>query len=202
MSKFKIISWDDDKQYSLVTGGLIYSLMMKVNIISKKGTGLIKRAVLFSMLAWIPLLFLTIIEGVFTGQDVEITFLKDFLTHLRFLLVVPFLIIVEKLIDPAFDNYINSTRRIVSAQDEKDFDRITSKIDKLSNSKIPEIVILVLIYCTFFLSQKSYDFGISSWKHLNLDFSIAGWYFILISFPIYQLLLARWFGDGLFGSTQ
>ena len=194
MSKHKIISWDEDKKYSLVSGGLIYRLMSKVKIISRKETGLFRLALIILILTWVPLLILSLIEGTFTGTTVEISFLQDFQIHIKLLIVLPFLILVEKLVDPAYDNYINVTRRIVSEEEEQKFDAVIMKVDKLSNSMIPEIIFLIIIYAVFFLTIDESDLSFTKWSNIDKEnFSLAGWYYFLIGFPIYQLLMARWF---------
>lgn len=190
---FKLISWDDDKQHSLVSGGLIYSITMKFKFIAKKKHQLLYTAVLFSLVAWVPLLLLSIIDGTFIGNKVEINFLEDFSIHARLLVVIPFLILIEKMVDTAYDKYINSTRRRVISEEKNLFDSITKKVDRLSNSFIPEIIFLIVIYGAFFYYKVETDVSISIWNQISEgNFTITGWYLVAVGFPIYQLLIARW----------
>lgn len=86
------------------------------------------------------------------------------------------------------------TRRIVSEEEEQKFNLIVLKAEKLSGSFIPEILILIIIYVASFLSIGETGLSISSWMHFDDgNLSTGGWYYLLIGYPIYQLLIARWF---------
>jgi len=183
MKDDKFISWAEDKKYSLVTGGFIYTLLKKLNIIPKAETGIFKRALLIGLVAWVPLMIMTLIDGTFFGEEVTLSFIEDFAVHIRLLVVVPFLIIIEKIIDPAFDDYMNSTRRLIDKKDESVFLKISSRIDKLSNSWIPEIIFLLLIYTTFFFNIYQFDLSVSRWSTDIGDggIDLAGAYYLFVA---------------------
>ena len=197
MNELKVISWDDDKQYSLVTGGLIYTVMSKLKFFDQTHKGLMKTALFFGLITWLPLLFLTMIDGTITGAKVEINFLEDFLIHTKLLLIVPFLILIERLIDSDYDGYVNSIWRMVRPEKEDRFELISARIDRLSNSLLPEILFLMIIYAVVFLISESAAPKFAKWDYLpegsqGIGFTIAGWYELLISMPVYQLLIFRW----------
>lgn len=194
MDNLKFVSWGRDRKYSLVSGGLLYSVMRKLKIAGKGDAGVLKRAVLFALVAWLPLLILTLIEGTFSGEKASVSFVEDFLVHIKFLLVIPFFIVIEKMIDPLFDNYMNSTRRLIAAKEDKDFTRVAQTTEALSNSWIPEIVVLVLIYGAYLLSWTSVDVSVSRWNMAGQGarFSLGEAYYLFVAIPIYQVLVARW----------
>jgi len=121
MKKNKFISWDQDKDYSLVRGGFLYFLINKLGLCGDSNLDLLLRALTFALLSWLPLLVFSVFYGTFFGTAGQLGFGQDFLTHLRLLVVVPFLVWVEKLIDPAFSEYMNSTRRIIPRDEEEKF---------------------------------------------------------------------------------
>jgi hypothetical protein len=194
MSNKKFISWDEDRQYSLVSGGLIYSVMKKLDILQKGDPRLMKSAILFAAITWLPLAIMTMIDGTFAGENVTLTFIEDFTVHTRLLLVLPFLILIEKLIDPAYDDYLNSTRRLIDGKDESAFHAITQKADRLSNSWIPEIVFIIMIYTIFITNLDILDLSISRWSLDEGDggIDLAGTYYLFFAIPFYQFLIARW----------
>lgn len=196
MSDSKIISWDNDKQYSLVTGGLIYHFMSKLKFYAQTKKGLLKTALFFVLLAWLPLLFLSIIDGTFIGEKVVIAFSEDFLIQIKLLLIIPFLIIIERVIDSSFDDYVNSMRRLVTSKNEQKFNQLTQRLSKLSNSLLPEILFLIIIYSIIFIIAEETIPTYTEWSYMldadGIDFTISGWYLLIISMPIYQLLLFRW----------
>jgi hypothetical protein len=194
MQEEKFISWDKDKAYSLVSGGLIYTLLRKLGFYTEGKLGFMQRALLFALMGWLPLLILSLFDGTFSGEDGQLAFVNDFLLHIRLLLVVPFLIWIEKLIDPAFDGYMNSIRRLIPVEDEKKFRDVVIRTDKLSNSWIPEILFLVIIYGLYFINWENLDLLGSRWRITDSSSNInpTSIYYIFISLPLYQFLLARW----------
>lgn len=185
-----------DADFSLVSGGLIYSLMTCIPGLKDQKYGVRRRAILFSLLTWVPLLILALIAGTFSGDQIEINFLEDFPVHIRFLFVVPLLILIEKRIDPSFIEYVRTTGHLITPGQEDRFKKIVNNIDRLSNSYIPEIIILVFIYSLLILRwdqlpifEQTREFLIQSDSN---SLSPAGWCYLLFSFPVYQLLLFRW----------
>lgn len=182
--------------FSLVTGGLIYRLMTSIPGIKDKKHGVRRRAILFSLLTWVPLLVLAMIAGTFMGNQTEINFLEDFPVHIRFLFAVPLLILIEKRIDPSFIEYVKTTEQLITPGQESRFKKIITHIDRLSNSYIPEIFILVFIYLLIIFRWNQLPIFEQTREFLTQSnsnsLSPAGWCFLLFSFPIYQLLLFRW----------
>jgi hypothetical protein len=188
--------WESFTKHSLVTGGLLYNILLKLRLISKEDPRFLKRSLVLSAVGWVPLCVLTLLDGTFTGSGVALPFLKDFIVHTRLLLVVPFLILAEKLVDPAYDNYINSTGLIVEGDHERQFQAIVARIDRVSNSWIPEGLLLALIYILNLLTWEQSSTDLSRWEFTrrgnSMNLSIAGLWFLIVSLPIYQMLLARW----------
>ena len=76
------------------------------------------------------------------------------------------------------------------------FNRLVGTIDRMSNSYIPEIIILVSIYLIVVLKWNDLSIFNSSREFLaqpNINkLSPAGWYYFLVSFPFYLLMVFRW----------
>src|SRR6267142_5961306 len=81
--------------FSLVLGGPLYQLFRRAHL-SGETLELLNRRVLFiSLLAWLPLLLLSIIEGHAANGDIRVPFLHDVEAHARFLIALPALVIAE-----------------------------------------------------------------------------------------------------------
>jgi len=189
MKKNKFISWDQDKDYSLVRGGFLYFLINKLGLCGDSNLDLLLRALTFALLSWLPLLVFSVFYGTFFGTAGQLGFGQDFLTHLRLLVVVPFLVWVEKLIDPAFSEYMNSTRRIIPRDEEEKFGKLERFIDKLLNSWLPDILFLLLIYFFYLTSLQIMNQPELRWYDTGDPDRI---YYYAISLPIYQFLFFRW----------
>lgn len=192
----KPIQWENSTKHSLVRGGLLDTVLQKLRLVSQERPQVLRRALVLSAISWLPLCVLTVLGGTFTGSGVAITFLEDFVVHTRLLLVVPFLILAEKLVDPAYDNYVKSTGLIVEGDQKIKFQAIVARTDGASNSWIPEAVMLVLIASVTFLSWEQNIADISRWEFSrqggSVSLNIAGYWFAVVSIPIFQILLARW----------
>ena len=140
LGKNKFISWDEDKDYSLVSGGLVYFLLRKLRLLKEGDRNLLFRGLILSLIAWLPLIVMSLADGTFLGEDGNLGVAQDFVLHIRLLLVVPFLIWIEKLIDPAFNIYMNATRRLIPPEEEAVFERTEAQTDSLSKSWLPEIL--------------------------------------------------------------
>lgn len=187
----------DYSNFSLVSGGLIYRLMT----LSKKDRdpekGLKRRAIQFTIIAWVPLFLLVLLDSYIAGNNLKLLdFLKDFEIQIRLLFVIPFLILVEKSINGSFVSYIKTSDNLINDSNQNRFDKLVSKLDRLTNLYLPEIIILIIIYGVLL-----YRFSYGSIEEYDKDYIInvksnkltfAGYYFFFISFPIFQLLLFRW----------
>ncbi|MDD5265949.1 MAG: hypothetical protein PHO08_02315 [Methylococcales bacterium] len=71
---------------------------MGLNKPDPKSIGL--RLVVLVVISWLPLLILSAKSGLLLGGTVQIPFLHDFVTHTRFLISIPLLVIAERVIAP------------------------------------------------------------------------------------------------------
>lgn len=183
------------KGFSLVSGGLIYDLMARFKVFNKKNSQL-RQAIFFALLTWLPLLILASLDGTLGGEKIEINFWEDFSIHIRFLFVVPFLILIGNKIDNVFIGYVKTTDRMIRDDQQDAFDRLIGTLNRMSNSYIPEILILVLVYLAILLKWDDLTLFDSSREFLarpdSNKLSPAGWYYFLFSFPFYLLLVFRW----------
>ncbi len=187
---------DKLEQISLVQGGLIYSLILKIQGRLPGKNSLRNKAIIMALLTWFPLAVLSTIYYFNLGKITGIPFLEDISMYTRFLFVVPVFILLEQIIDKAYVEYLQTTRKLISTEDTNKFEKLIEQFGRFTNSFLPEIFILVSIYALVifrwdnlhvFESGRSYLVSVSSGK-----LTLTGWYFMLFSFPIYQLLVFRW----------
>jgi hypothetical protein len=88
----------DPLDFSLVQGGPLLQLLYRARLCGEGLTLLNRRVVFFSAVAWLPLLVFSALGGDLLGGDAAIPFLKDVDVHVKFLVVVPLLIIAELVV--------------------------------------------------------------------------------------------------------
>ncbi len=122
--------------------------------------------------------------------------MEDFETHIRFLFAVPFLILIEGMVDKSFIDYVKTSDQLIITDQQGSFNKMVEKIDKLSNLYLPEMLILLGIYFLIFLWWQDHSLFEGNKNYLVDPGSSyvrpAGYYYLFISLPIFQLLLFRW----------
>jgi len=84
--------------FSLVLGGPLYQILRRAHLTGDALELLKRRILVTSMLAWFPLLVLSALEGTALGGTAAVPFLLDVEVHVKFLGVIPLLIISELVV--------------------------------------------------------------------------------------------------------
>jgi hypothetical protein len=190
----------DDPDFSLVLGGPLFQLFRRAHL---SGDGLElahRRVVMFAVVAWLPLLVLSVIGKHALGDTVKIPFLYDIEVHARFLIALPILIaaelVVHSRIRPAATRFLE--RGIIIPEDMPRFHAAIDSAMRLRNSLIVEVAILIFVY-TFglWIWRSQVASGITSWyatsEGSEWTLTLAGYWYAFVSIPIFQLILLRWY---------
>jgi hypothetical protein len=185
-------------EFSLVQGGPLFQLFVRSRL-STSALGLLKRRIIFfALLTWLPLLVLSTISGLVWG-GVQIPFLHDLETHVRFLLALPLMLVTEWVVHqrlkPVVLQFIE--RGIITAEVRPLFDACIASALRLRNSMFIEIALIVSVF-TF---GHSYFFDLTTVKATTwylsgtapeLQLSPAGYWLAYVSLPVIQFILLRW----------
>jgi hypothetical protein len=186
--------------FSLVQGGLIYRFQTAIGMALPNRAGVLKRALLTTFVTWFPLLVLSLIQGRAFGSQVHVPFLYDFTAGIRFLVGLPLLVIAEAVIDPRLNHAVRHFLKsgLVAREDLPAFENVIRMVNRLRDATFPAIVILVIAFAPSIFSKKAelLRHGISTWHTVASasgdSLGLAGWWFALISVPLFRLLLLRW----------
>jgi len=186
----------DYSGFSLVSGGLIYSLTSVFRGKGDEKKGRIRTAIVLAAITWVPLCIIALFEGTLKDSSQTINFFEDFAMHTRLIFAVPFLILIENIVESAFLGYVKNSDSIIPNTQQDAFNRLVKKLDVLTNSYIPEILGLVLIYGLIYIDWGSLPVFSSGRNYLiqgnSKTLSIGGWYYLFFCSPIFQLLIFRW----------
>jgi hypothetical protein len=184
-----------------VLGGPLYQLLRRAHLSGDALTLLRQRVVVISLLAWLPLLLLSALEGEALQGTVAVPFLLDWEVHIRFFLVLPLLIIAELVVHQRMRPVIKVflERNLIPEEALPRFNAAIESAIRLRNSVPAELFLIAFVYIV----------GIEvSWRQfVALDaatwyatpspdgnvLSIAGTWFGYVSLPIFQFLLVRWY---------
>ena len=82
-------------------GGPVYDFFLRIGLVRRGLPNVRPRIIAFIAVAWLPLLVLSIKDGLAIGDKVTIPLLLDFSTYGRLLFALPLLLLAEVVIDPA-----------------------------------------------------------------------------------------------------
>jgi hypothetical protein len=190
-------------QYQLSSGGLGY-LLQRYMPGSKPGDFTIRAQFLLAItVLWLPLVILTLFENSFSAGNTARPFIYDIVPNVRLLIALPLLLVADLAIDPTVGVAIRNLERsgIVPEEDQNRFRASLQKLQKARDVVWSDVVMLVLAIVITWLFQPGYSDSAlqvegTSWLFSFDDgsshLSAAGWWYILVSAPLFQFVLFRW----------
>ena len=160
-----------------------------------------QRIIVISLLAWLPLLVLSALEGQVLGGSAAVPFLLDVEVHVRFLVALPLLIVAELVVHQRMRFVVQQflERNLIPESAMPRFDAAIASAFRLRNSVLAEVLLIAFVYVVGILIV---------WRHyMALDtatwyatpsaegskLSLAGMWYGYVSLPIFQFLLLRWY---------
>jgi hypothetical protein len=188
------------ESFSLTQGGLFYRLHLGFRAAQEERARILRRALLTIGVAWLPLLVLSIIQGAAYGEQLQIPFVRDFAVNVRFLVALPILILAESSIDREWRLLVLQFLKsgLVKEPELPSFEAAIRGVIRLRDSMLPEAILVALAYSTFALGSHTELLigSASSWHTLgsgpSVGLRLAGWWFNIVSVPLFRFLLLRW----------
>ena len=189
--------------FLLSSGGLIGAVLQRVGVQDFNELPMRTQVLIALGALWLPLAILTLIAGTFIGDSSAEPFINDVVPQVRFLIALPLLLYADEMINPAVGLAIRDLKSIgvVPENVRNRFNAALEKLRHARDSVWPDVVMLVLAFGSMWLLLPGYgevDFETpsTSWmgaiSHNNIDLTIAGWWYMLISGPLFQFILFRW----------
>src|SRR5262245_62182124 len=134
--------------FSVILGGPLFQMFCRTHL-SGNALELLHRRILFlALLAWLPLLVLSVLGGRAAGDAVRMPCLKDIEVHLRFLLALPLLVVAELMVHhrmrPLAREFVE--RGMVPGAARARFDAAVDAAFRLRNSVTAEVMLIVFVY--------------------------------------------------------
>ena len=182
-------------------GGPLYQLLRKGHLAGDALELARRRVLVVTLLAWLPLLALSALQGTALGGSVTVPFLLDFEVHIRFLAAVPLLVIAELVVHQRMRFVVKQFLEchLVPEHAMHRFNAAVAAAFRLRNSVTAEVLLIVFVYFV----------GVSLvWRHYMVlpaatwygtpsaeggALTLSGYWFGYVSLPIFQFLLLRWY---------
>jgi len=188
------------EDFSLISRGAAHSLLIRMGLSGEERWRVAGKVIAAVVLAWLPLLILCVIQGKAYGTQCKITFLRDFAVNVRFLIAVPILFLAEPQIIRIWRLVVAEFVRsgLVTDEELPSFEKAIKATVRLRDHFLPEALLMVGAFLpSFFVGNADLLMGgVSNWHMAgggSDQTSWAGWWFNLVSAPLFRFLLLRWF---------
>ena len=189
------------QDFSLVLGGPLLQLLRRSHLSDNALELVRRRIIVISLLAWMPLLALSALEGQALGGRAAVPFLLDVEVHVKFLLALPLLIIAELVVHQRMRFVVRQflERNLIPETALSCFDSAIKSAFRLRNSVLAEVLLIAFVYVFgVLLIWRHYTalstatwYGVPTAEGLKL--SLTGAWYAYVSLPLYQFLLVRWY---------
>lgn len=183
--------------FSLTDCGPVDRMLTRAGMKGAGSPRLLARAFIPALIVWIPLLLLALFLP-HEGEAATVTFLNDLSTHVRFLVVVPLLVLAEAVIGRRTGvvamQFLDAG--LIGPEDRPQFDAVLSKSRRALDSAFAEVIILALAVAFVYsairaLTGDGFLFWFEEASSGREGLALAGWWYAAGSL-IPPFLFLRW----------
>jgi hypothetical protein len=189
------------QDFSLILGGPLFQILRRAHLSDDALLMVRRRIVAISTIAWLPLLVLSAIEGRLLNGNVGVPFLFDVEVHVRYLAVLPLMIVAELVVHrrlrPLLQQFLE--RNLIPEKALPQFGAAVESAFRLRNSVLAEVLLIAIVY-GFGIMVVWRQYGIlttTTWYATpapdGAALSFAGMWYGFVSLPVFQFLLCRWY---------
>ncbi|MCJ7641509.1 MAG: hypothetical protein MUO29_06410 [Desulfobacterales bacterium] len=191
----------EPRDFSLVLGGPLFQLFRQAHLTGDVLELVRKRIIVISLFTWLPLLVLSALEGHLLGGGAAVPFLWDLDIHIKFLIIVPLLIVAELVVHQRMRFVVKQflERNLIPGGALPRFDAAIASAFRLRNSVLAEVLLIAFVYVVGVLViwRHYTTLATATWYAApsgeGLKLSFGGVWYGYVSLPIFQFLLMRWY---------
>ena len=191
----------EPQDFSLVLGGPLFQLLRRSHLSGNALELVRQRILVISLLAWLPLLVLSALEGHALGGNVAVPFLLDIDVHVRFLVALPLLIVAELVVHQRMRFVVRQflERNLIPETALTRFDAAIASAFRLRNSVLAEVLLIAFVYVVgvLIIWRHYVALATATWYAAptveGSKLSLAGRWYGYVSLPLFQFLLLRWY---------
>ena len=192
-----------DDELRLEQGGPAWRVWMRTGLAPTHPLPVAKRALLFAGLCWLPLLVLSLRDGLATGDAVRIPLLHDSAAYARSLFGVTLLVLADLLVPQRLRQVLHHFRgaKLLQPEAEERLGSLLRRARRSVDSVWIEVILLVLaaLASSAAVSRELAN-DTPTWQGLVADgaksLTAAGWWNALFARTLFQFLLWRWLFRG------
>jgi hypothetical protein len=157
------------------------------------------RALAVAAIAWLPLLVLAALQGLALRDRPHESLLLDLTAYARYVVAAPVLLLAEPFCLPRLAMIARHFRDagLVAEADVPRYESLISSTRALLENRRAEIVLVLVAYAAALASARTVEpTTVSTWMAPIVDgqrgISLAGWWRLLVSQPLFLLLVGAW----------
>ena len=184
-------------QLHLIQDDWLFRMQQKVGLVPSLGFGLRRRALFWSMLAWLPLMICALATGHLAPFEQHESILQHFGIHVRGLLAIPVFILSEGPLHEVTTRLLPYFREsgLIGAEDQTRFRELILRIRQLHRSALPWIIILALAVVRTSLPLEVGEQDEMAWAPVANSGLFNGFgrmWFLYVSRPVFLILALAW----------
>lgn len=187
----------DETDFSLIRNDLLFRMQRKTGLIPVNGLGIARRALFWSLLAWLPVAIWSAAAGRLFPLVAGESMLQHFGVNVRCLLAIPLFIAAEAMSHRLTTSLLPyfETSGLVRASDQPRFRSILLDMARLRDALYPWMVMLSLIVAAETVPQSFMDMHELNWAAqagADAPLGFGGWWYLHVSRTIFMVLLLAW----------
>jgi hypothetical protein len=184
-----------DGGFCLLRDDAFFRMQKRVGLVPRNGKdGVVRRTLFFCLLAWLPLAIWAFVGNrVFDNATGE-PLLHHYSIHVRFLIALPALILGERLARSTTKRMLPRFEQmgLVAEDRRSDFHDLINGMVRLRDSTLPWVAVAGVILAGILTPETSRQLEELNWAQDGSGLGFGGWWFLLVSRPIYQLFFFAW----------
>lgn len=188
-----------EEKFSLVIGGPFYHLQRRLGLLGPDQLPPLRTAIIFAALAWLPPALLSMAQDTAWDSSIgERAFFLDYGAHARFLVSVFMFVLMERIAEVRIALLVRQffDSGLVLHEDRHRFIEALRTADRRTSSGLTETILASMAYLASVTAVFFYLGHVQgTWMNDPNGGpypSLAGWWALLVSMPLFWFLLLRW----------
>ena len=182
---------------SVVRDDVAFRLQRRLGLIPANGLGIARRALFWSLFAWLPIAAWAVWNGSALANAAGEPLLAHFGIHARFLLAIPLLFIGEATVHGMSLRVLPQfvTTGLVPAEEVAGLQQLVQRLARLRDAVLPWIAMLAIVVAVITVSQVLHRVHEVEWAEAPGPAPVpgfGGWWFLYVARPIFLTLMLAW----------
>lgn len=180
---------------SLIRGDLLFRLQRRVGLIPEQGLGIARRALFWSLFAWLPTAVWAWLNRAFLPAEGIEPLLAHFGVNARLLLAVPLFIFAEGMVHSTLSKILPRlvSSGVVTPLQQQDLTAVLKSVAKLRDTVYPWIIIAAILVTVFLLVPTGPADHELQWGNGQSDgIGFGAWWYLYVGRTIFLVLLLAW----------